>query len=109
MKNTSNYAPPRKGFAHGEKTLDSGTKDYWLRVIQDGNTITQHTFQAESEEQAGSIALSLCSLEKPESSSSMDVSGAHPPIPRKVSYECSRHRGYEIEIEGSIIHLFHIL
>ena len=97
MKNTSNYAPPRKGFAHGEKTLDSGTKDYWLRVIQDGNTITQHTFQAESEEQAGSIALSLCSLEKSESSQWTFV------------HECSRHRGYEIEIEGSIIHLFHIL
>ena len=96
MKNTSNYAPPRKGFAHGEKTRDAGTTNYWLR-LQDDNTITQHNFQAESEEQAGSIALSLCSVENPESSQWTFV------------HECSRHRGYEIEIEGSIIHLFHIL
>ena len=68
MKTTSNYAPPRKGFAHGEKTCDAGTKNYWTRLIQDGNTITKPTFQAESEEQAGSFALSLYSLEKPESS-----------------------------------------
>ena len=97
MKNTSNYAPARQGFAHGEKTRDAGTSSYWTRLIQDGNTITKPTFQAESEEQAGSFALSLYSLEKPESS---DWTFVH---------ECSRHRGYEIEIEGSIIHLFHIL
>ena len=97
MKDTSNYAPPRKGMSHGEKSQDTGTGNYWLKLIRSGQVIEQHDFQAPTEESAASIALSLCSLEKPETSEWAFV------------HECGRHRGYEIQVSDYSIQLFHIL
>ena len=97
MKNTSNYAPFRKGLSHGYKSSDNGTNKFWVKLIQGGQWTEKHEFQAENEDKAASIALSLCSLEKPESSE------------WEFIHECSRHRGYEIKVSGCIIQLFHIL
>ena len=97
MKGTQNYAPPRKGMSHGKKSQAPGTGNYWLKLIRSGEVIKQHDFQALSEYEAASLALSFCSLEKPDTSEWAFV------------HECSRHRGYEITISDYTLQLFHIL
>ena len=97
MKNTADYAPFRRGMSHGDKSEEVGTKNYWVKYIQNEEWLDKHEFEADSEEEAGDIALSLCPVEK-------DDCGEW-----KFVHECSTHRGYEIDVPNGAIQLFHVL
>ena len=83
--------------SHGEKSDRDGTKNYWVKYIQNGEWLDKHEFEADTEDDAGDIALSLCSVKKADCGD------------WKYVHECSRHRGYEIEVPNGSIQLFHVL
>ena len=97
MKGTSNYAPPRKGISHGNKSDRIGTKKYYLHYYQNEKVVITNThFDAEDEDEAGKKALEICEVEKGDAE-------------WEYIHECSRNRGYEIQVPNGKIQLFHIL
>ena len=92
------YAPFRKGIAHGDKTDRKGTKQYWFQYKVNDERVHGEEFEADSEEEAGEQALKLSGIEKPK-----DAEWA-------FIHECSKNRGYELLLpNNSVIQLFHIL